>query len=156
MSTMTESVFSICVVLVVIELLCKITSQNNTIKFLRGLITLVLFVSFAASFSSTFSQDINFSPESVQENENLTDYVDNAYKSSIQTQTDSYIRGLLNTIEINPLEIRVNTDNSGDGSISVDSIQVLLKDDIDKMRAKALLENMMGGNADVEVLSNEG
>lgn len=151
MSAISASIFTVCVVLVAIELLCRFVSKSNVLQFIRGLITAMLLISLVAAFMGL---DFDFSAlgaDEIQENEELSAYLDDAYQQTVQNETASYIDGLLATIEINAKEIDVFTDNDDDGSIIIEKIQIAVQDDTDRTRANALLKNVLDEGTDVEV-----
>ena len=147
----SETLLTVCVVLAASEIVCRLITNNSALKFLRGLIVILMLCSMLLSFRDINMEDWGYDKELITENDELSEYLNGSYQDSVQKESSAYITGLLKTVEIIPKNIEVFTDNADDGSIRIDKIQIAVKNDSDKARAAVLLGNIKEEGTDVEV-----
>lgn len=154
MSVLRE-VAAVCGVLIVAEAAGHICSKNEMVLFVRSLTVLVLLLSAVASLCSF---DWSF-PEAANAGEDagsaLSEYVEAQAQSAVEARAEQSIRGLLAAAELYPEEIRIFTDiRAGDG-IVLTGVRVRFRYLLDVERARALLENTLGGDLELEVGTDE-
>lgn len=152
MSSITYTILTICVVLVVSELICKYAPKNDALKFIGGLVAMVLMISVIAEF-----QKIEFKPllseteYELYSESSVMEYLDGEYQAAVQTETVAYIQGLLGSAEIYPKEIKVFTDKNEEGSILIEKIKINVGFESEVRRARALLSSVLKSEVETEV-----
>lgn len=151
MNTIKETVLMVCIILIAVELICKIVPDNNMLTFVKGLVFVMLFISIISSITN-LDLSLNVSKEGIDISDNeLYQYVEEQYEDSAVTQTREYIEELLYSIDIEYKEIEIFTDKNEDSSILIEKVRVELVYKSDKDRAKALLEGALGEDVKIEV-----
>lgn len=151
MNTIKETVLMVCIILIAVELICKIVPDNNMLTFVKGLVFVMLFISIISSITN-LDLSLNVSKEGIDISDNeLYQYVEEQYEDSAVTQTREYIEELLYSIDIEYKEIKIFTDKNEDSSILIEKVRVELVYKSDKDRAKALLEGALGEDVKIEV-----
>ena len=156
MNGITETVFTICVVLVAVELLCRLVSKSSALQFVRALIVVLLLLSLLSQLPNmSTGPPIHLAP-SAAENDELSAYLDASYHTVVRRETAEYVETLLHTIEVKPLNIEALTENHRDGGIVIRQVTVYVQNTADQMRAAALLRNVLDEDTRLEVRINEG
>lgn len=153
MNGISQTVFTVCVVLVATELLCKLVAENHALKFVRGLVVVMLLLSALSSVggmeSESFSRQIQ-----PPENSELTNYLEECYQETVTAETRTYLEKILNTIDIDPLSVEVVTAGSQEEGITVEEVLVTVAYTVDQSRAEAVLKNLLGEFVDLEVITH--
>lgn len=151
MNAIKESVLTLCIVLIAVEVLSRFIPKNDMTNFVRALISLLLIVSAVAT---VWGQELNFDFATGEGNigdTQLNTYIGDKYEQAAQADTQAYIEGLLETIQIKSEKIQVFTDINADSSILIEKISIDVQYEVDKERAEALLKNVIGDEIEVEV-----
>lgn len=151
MNAIKESVLTLCIVLIAVEVLSRFIPKNDMTNFVRALISLLLIVSAVAT---VWGQELNFdfaTGEGSTGDTQLNTYIGDKYEQAAQADTQAYIGGLLETIQIKSEKIQVFTDINADSSILIEKISIDVQYEVDKERAEALLKNVIGDEIEVEV-----
>jgi len=151
MSSITSTVLTICITVILTEVVSRFSPKNDMITFVRALVFVLLFLSAIAGFLHMDVEfDWNESTGSSAGTE-LTEYLADQYEQSVQQETAQYVTGLLGTIQLSAEKIEINTDKNKDGSIIIQKITVTIKYEADRERTAAVLKGMMGNEIETEV-----
>ena len=151
MSSITGTVLTICITVILTEVVARFSPKSNMISFVRALIFVLLFLS---AIAGVFHMDMDFdwtgNNGAAAETE-LNEYLGDQYEQSVQRETAEYVTGLLRTIQLSAEESEVMTDKHEDGSIIIQKITVTIKYEADRERTNAVLSGMMGNEIETEV-----
>lgn len=151
MNAVVESMVAACVVLGSAELVEKLCSENAMVKFVRGLLALVLILS-VVSGAASLDWDFSLSgSETAAAREELSSYLEDRIDAVFAEKEEEYLRGLLAVAGIEAEKIRLDTDIGEDGSIVLRKVSLLFVYESDAERARALLRNTLGEETEVEV-----
>lgn len=149
MDGVKESVLTICVVLVVTEIIVRVCPKNSMIHFVRALIVVVLLIS---AILGLFGGPLDFpAVQAMPENTELTEYVEQEYREAAETEINRSIISLLAVLEIKPKEIQVFTDINDSSGIVLTKVIVTVSFQEEAQRAKILLASSLGEETAVEV-----
>ena len=151
MSSITGTVLTICITVILTEVVARFSPKNNMISFVRALIFVLLFLSAIAGL---FHMDVDFDWNANAGNSagtELNEYLGDQYEQTVQRETSQYITGLLETIQLSAEEIEIKTDKQEDGSIIIQKITVTIWYEADRERTVAVLSGMMGNDIETEV-----
>ncbi|WP_099203811.1 hypothetical protein [Scatolibacter rhodanostii] len=153
MNEIKGTILTVCVMLVATELISKIVPQNKMMGFVRSLMVTVILISVVSTWAGK-DFELATLAEDYSQNEELEEYVNGQYESAAQQEISQYITGLLQTIQIESEKIEIFTDITADGSILIEKVSVTTRYASDKERARALLQNTVGNEFEVEVTAN--
>lgn len=151
MNSVMETLIAACVVLGSAELVEKLCSESTMVKFVRGLLALVLLLSIISGIASL---DWDFSLANGKTDgarEELSAYLEEQVDSLFEKREEEYLRGLLAAAGIETEKIQLDTDIAEDGSIVLRKVSLLFAYESDAERARALLRSTMGEETEVEV-----
>lgn len=152
MNGVKETVLTVCIVMIAIELITRFGPKNDMLNFVRGLIFLLLLVS---GISSLFHLDIDFSlvqARAQEENTELVEYVERQTELAVQEEWKRAIKSLLAAIQLEAKKIDIKTDITEDSSIVLTKVTVTFAYETEAQRGKLLLEKAFGEEIQVEVL----
>jgi len=152
MNGIQETVMTICVLLIGTEILCKLIPENDMIKFVRGLVVLILLISSVSRISHA-EFNLSLYEGETEENAELSEYISETYQEAIQTETENYIKGLLAAAEVESEQVDVFLNMEGEGQLEIEKITVLVKYEVDKNRTVSVLKNVLGEDILTEVKS---
>lgn len=156
MSGLLESVLTVCVVLISIELLQTFCPEDHMVRFVGSLVALGVLLS-AVGTLLTLDVDLPLSTGSIsRQQEELTSYVEEQYEQAAQQDAQTYVQGLLATVGLEAKEIRVMTDRNEDGSIVLTEVAAVFTYPSEGERARVLLENTLGEETRVTVETGGG
>lgn len=150
MSSITATVLTICITVILTEVVARFAPKNNMISFVRALIFVLLFLSAIAGI---FRMDLDFDWDgsgTAAETE-LGEYMGDQYEQAVQRDTVQYVTGLLQSIQLSAEEIDVKTDKHEDGSIIIQKITVTIEYEADRERTAAVLGGILGNEIETEV-----
>lgn len=151
MSSITATVLTICITVILTEVVSRFSTKNSMITFVRALVFVLLFLSAIAGF---FHMDLDFdwnaNAGGGAETE-LNEFLGDQYEQTVQKETAQYVTGLLSTIQLSAEEIEIKTDKHEDGSIIIQKITVTIQYEADRERTAAVLNGMMGNEIETEV-----
>lgn len=151
MNAMRETVLTVCVVLIAIELFARLVPKTAMLNYVRGLIAVILLLSAVSTISGLDIRLPTAGELAADENSALNEYLSQNYEETVKRQAKNYLTGLLETIEVAPREIQIFTDKNTDGSIIITKIQIVAAYEVDRTRALALLKNVVGKETELEV-----
>lgn len=151
MNTVQETALTVCTVLIGTELVGRLVPKNSMMKFVRGLVFIVLLLSAGAAIGKVDFQLTSPGSMAAFDNSELSEYLSQSYEDNVKQQVHTYIKGLLETIEVVPEEIQIYTNRDSADTITVERIVVVTTYETDKLRSKALLDNVVGEEIKVEV-----
>lgn len=151
MNPVLESVVTICVILIATEVIGRFCPKNAMLQFVRALVAVVLLVSAAASL---FSADLDLSlsqnrAESAQEE--LSGYLEEQYGKAASEEAKQSLEGLFAVAGLKAEKIEIFTDINEESSIVLTKVSAVFAYESDAQRAKALLQNTLGDEIEIEV-----
>jgi|GEM_PF-1448113 len=151
MSGIKETVTTVCITIIVTELIYKFCPQNSMVKFIKALIFVLIFASIISVITKTnFDFYVSNSVINIQGTQ-LSEYINGKYVEAANMEVAASVEKLLKTVDINAKKIEVFTDIAEDSSILLSRVVVEVKYETEGDRAKALLENALGDDTRVEV-----
>lgn len=154
MNSVMESTSTVCVVLVAVEIVSQLCPKNGMVRFVKGFVSLVLLASVATSLLS-LDWDLE-SPKNKSDaiQEELSGYVQEQCGQAAEREIKRSIEGLLAVAGLEAEQIEIFTDIDGDSRIVLTKISAVFLYESDAQRARALLENTLGEEIDIEVKIN--
>jgi len=151
MKSVLQDMAVICMVLAATELVGWLCSKNAMVNFVRALAVLVLLVS---AVTPLFSVEWDFSQpmrKTEQAGEELSGFIQEQTAGAVEAETKNYLQGLLAAVGMKAEKIEVFTDIGEDNSIVLTKVSAVFAYESDSQRARALLENTLGDDIEVEV-----
>lgn len=151
MNTILQNTAVICGAVIATELAARLCSKDAMVNFVRALTVLVLLISFLVSLGSV-DLDFSLSYQKTEESqEELSGYVQEQTEAAFRSEAITYVEGLFAVAGLQAKKIEVITDIGEDSSIVLRKVSAVFAYDSDAQRAKALLENTLGKDIDLEV-----
>ena len=151
MNAVMESILTVCLVLIVTELLQKFCPEDQMTRFVGSLAVLAVTLSAVGSFVSLDVELPISQGETHRRQEELTSYVEEQMEGAAGEDLEAYVQGLLGTVGLQAKEIKVFTDRNEDGSIVLTEVAAVFQYPSQEEQARALLQNVLGEGVKVSV-----
>lgn len=148
-----ETLLTICGALIATELLRRFCPEDKMVRFAGSLVALLLLLSGVVSL---VSQDWDFSlstMDSQRQQEELLSYLDDAYQQAAQADAQQSVEELFAAAGLEAEKIEIFTDRNQDGGIVLTGVAASFTYPSQGERAKALLQNVLGEDVQVEIHS---
>ena len=149
MNQVMESVLTVCVALVAAELLRRFCPEDQTVRFVSGLVALGLLLSLVGA--ATGLELALSAAQGQRQQEELSSYLEEQYQQAAQQDGEAYVQSLLAAAGLQAKEIQVSTDRNQDGSIVLTEVAAVFTYPVEGERASALLRNALGEGVRVMV-----
>ena len=151
MNAVMESILTVCLVLIVTELLQKFCPEDQMTRFVGSLAVLAVTLSAVGSLLS-LDVELPISQESsLRQQEELASYVEEQVEQAAEEDLEAYVQGLLGTVGLQAKEIQVFTDRNEDGSIVLTEVAAAFQYSSQEEQARVLLQNVLGEDVVVSV-----
>lgn len=151
MSGIGETVFTICVTLIAVEVISRFCPENSMVGFVKALVSVMLLTA-AISAVLNLNLDFSLSSETAKDSQTeLSQYVEGQVQSGVEAELKNSVEGILRAIDLVPEKTEIFTDISGESGIVLSKVCVTFQYDTDAQRAKVLLEQTLGDDVQVEV-----
>lgn len=151
MSGIGETVFTICVTLIAVEVISRFCPENSMVGFVKALVSVMLLTA-AISAVLNLNLDFSLSSEAAKDSQTeLSQYVEGQVQSGVEAELKNSVEGILRAIDLVPEKTEIFTDISGESGIVLSKVCVTFQYDTDAQRAKVLLEQTLGDDVQVEV-----
>ena len=145
MNAVMESILTVCLVLIVTEMLQKFCPEDQMTRFVGSLAVLAVILSAVGSFLSLDVELPISQGPSLRQQEELASYVEEQVEQAAVEDLEAYVQGLL------AKEIQVFTDRKEDGSIVLTEVAAAFQYPSQEEQARALLQNVLGEDVAVSV-----
>lgn len=153
MKEILESAGAFCIVVVSIELISRVCSEDGTLRFVRSLVITVLLASVLRGF---FFADWKLDWGEKEEGETgLSQYIWEEYGTAAEDSTVEFLSGLLESAGVRAEKIQVFTDIEEESGIVLTKVTANFAYDSDARRGLSVLQGALGHEVEVEVQTDE-